>query len=69
MGHAHQVVGGLAARREHGDDALAVLAGGDDPLRGALDVLRSGNGGAAELHHHYLAGRWHEATEDKADRL
>ena len=46
-----QLVGGLAARREHRDDPAARLAGGDDPPRGALDLLGAGNRGAAELHH------------------
>ncbi len=46
-----QLVGRLAAGREHGDDAVAGLAGGDDPPRGALDLLGAGDGGAAELHH------------------
>ena len=46
-----QLVGRLAARREHGDHAVARLARGDDPPRGALDLLGAGDGGAAELHH------------------
>ena len=50
-GHRDQVVGGLAARREHGHDPLAALARGDDPPRGAADVVGARDGGAAELHH------------------
>ena len=46
-----QFVGRLAPRREHGDDPVAGLAGGDDPPRGALDLLGAGHRGAAELHH------------------
>ena len=46
-----ELVGRLAPRREHGDDTAAGLAGGDDPPRGALDLLGAGDGGAAELHH------------------
>ena len=46
-----QLVGRLAAGGEHGDDAVAGLAGGDDPPRGALDLLGAGDRGAAELHH------------------
>ena len=46
-----QFVGRLAAGREHGDDAVAGLAGGDDPPRGALDLLGAGDRGATELHH------------------
>ena len=34
------------------DDALPVLAGADHARGGALDALRVGDGGAAELHHH-----------------
>ncbi len=49
-----QLVGGLAPRREHRDDPVAGLAGGDDPPRGALDLLGTGDRGAAELHHHGL---------------
>ena len=46
-----QLVGRLAARREHGDDPVAGFAGGDDPPGGALDLLGAGHRGAAELHH------------------
>ncbi len=46
-----QLVGRLAAGREHGDDPVARLARGDDPRRGALDLLGAGHRGAAELHH------------------
>ncbi len=46
-----QLVGRLAARGEHGDDLLALLARLDDPARGALDALGVGDGRAAELHH------------------
>ena len=49
-----QFVGGLAARREHRDDALPVLAGGDDAAGGAFDLLGVGDRGAAELHHDYF---------------
>ena len=52
FGHRDQLVGGLPARGEHRDDAMALLAGGNDAPRGALDALRVGHGGAAELHHH-----------------
>ena len=51
VGGVDELVGGLAPRREHRDDLLAALARGDDPARGALDVLGLGDGGAAELHH------------------
>ena len=59
VGHLDQLVGGLAARREHRDHPLALLAGGDDPPGGAPDVVGPRDRGAAELHHHYLAGRCH----------
>ena len=51
VGRRDQLVGRLAARREHRDDAVALLARGDDPPRRALDALGVGDGGAAELHH------------------
>ena len=57
VGAGDEVVGRLAARREHRDDLLAALARGDDPPRGALDVLGLGDRGAAELHHHRLGHR------------
>ena len=51
VGHRDQLVGGLAARREHRHDARAGVALVDDPPRGALDARGVGDGGAAELHH------------------
>ncbi|MEZ5076996.1 MAG: hypothetical protein R2725_06105 [Solirubrobacterales bacterium] len=48
---ADQLVGRLAPCREHRDHPVAGLAGGDDPPGGALDLLRAGHRGAAELHH------------------
>jgi len=36
--------------REIGDDAIARLALGDDPSRGALQTLGVGDRGASELH-------------------
>ena len=36
---------------------LPGLARGDDPPRGALDLLGAGDRGAAELHHHGLRAR------------
>ena len=45
-----QPVGLLAARAEHGDDARALLALGDDALRGALEPPRIGDGRSSELH-------------------
>jgi hypothetical protein len=45
-----QLVGVLAARREHGHHALALLRSGDDAASGALDACGVGDGGAAELH-------------------
>ena len=50
LGHRDQLVGRLAARRQHGDDAVARFALLDDPPRGALDALGVGDRGAAELH-------------------
>ena len=45
-------VGLLAAGREHGDDPMTRLLLGDDPVRGTLDALGVGHGGAPELHDH-----------------
>ena len=47
---ADEVVGRVAHRREDGDDALALLARGDDPLRDRLQPLGVGDRRAAELH-------------------
>ena len=49
--HAHQLVGRGAARRQHGDDALALLARARRSAGSAEDVLGVGDGRAAELHH------------------
>src|SRR5665811_2184330 len=49
-----QLVGRVAARREHRDDAVAGIARGDDPLRRAPNLLGACNRGAAELHHDYV---------------
>ena len=43
-------VGRLAARAEHGDDAVARLALGHDALRSAPQALGVGDGGPSELH-------------------
>jgi hypothetical protein len=53
-GVGDQPVGLLAARREHGDDVVTLLALLDDPLRRALEALGVGHRRAAELHHHGL---------------
>ena len=46
-----QLVGRVAHRREHADDAVAGLARGHEPPRDLLDLLGVGDRGAAELHH------------------
>src|SRR3954453_21353866 len=67
-GRLEQAVGRLAARREHGDDRVTLLARGHDPPGGALELLGTGDRGAAELHHHdsacLLLAR-HRANEDR----
>ena len=50
VGERHQLVGVLAARRQHRDHLVALLGALDDALGGALDALGVGDGGAAELH-------------------
>ena len=52
--HLHELIGGLAARGEHRDHALALLASGDDARGRALDLLGARHRGAAELHHHQV---------------
>ena len=39
-----QLVGGVAHGRDHDDDVVAVLLGGDDPLGDTLHVLGGGDG-------------------------
>jgi len=51
LGHRNQLVGRGAPRGQHRDDAEVRLALVHDPPRGALDALRVGDGGAAELHY------------------
>ena len=51
VGRGDQLVGRLPARGQHRDDAVALLARGDDPPGGALEALGVGDGRPAELHH------------------
>ena len=51
LGGRDQLVGGLPARGQDGDDLLALFARLDDPARGTLDALGIGDGGTSELHH------------------
>ena len=51
VGEVEQLVGRVPHRREHADDAVALLTGGDEPCRDALQLLGVADGGAAELHH------------------
>ena len=46
-----QLVGRVAHRGEHADDAVARLARGDEPRATRLQLLRVADRGAAELHH------------------
>ena len=46
-----ELVGRVAHRREHGDDAAALLLRGDDPARDVQQPLGVADGRAAELHH------------------
>ena len=56
VGERDQVVGRVAHRREDGDDALALLARGDDPLGDGLEPLGVGDRRAAELHDERACG-------------
>jgi hypothetical protein len=47
----------MAHRGEDADDAMALLARGDEPRRDPLQLLRVADGGAAELEHERAAGR------------
>ena len=56
----------------HRDDAVALLARGDDPARGALEVLGVGDRGAAELHDDraqaHASGEGYEGAGAGSDR-
>ena len=51
VGEVDQPVRGLAHRRDRADDPQAAFLGGGEPARHMPDLLRVGNGRAAELHH------------------
>ena len=51
VSEVEQLVGRVAHRREDADDAVALLARGDEARGDALQLLRVADGGAAELHH------------------
>ena len=50
VGESDEVVGRVAHGREDGDDPLALLARGNDPLRDRLQPFGVGDRSAAELH-------------------
>ena len=50
-GEVEQLVGRVPHRREDADDAMPVLACGDEPRGHALQLLGVADGRAAELHH------------------
>ena len=54
VGLRHQLVGVLAARRQHRHHVVALGGALHDPPGGALDALRVGHRGAAELHDNRL---------------
>jgi hypothetical protein len=54
--HRNELVGGLAAGGEHGDDRAAVLARLHHAPRRADQPLGVGHRGPAELHHDYAVG-------------
>ena len=49
VGEAHEVVGGLAHRRDHDDDVVAVAPGAHDVVGDGPDAVGVGDRGAAEL--------------------
>ena len=49
VGEAHEVVGGLAHRRDHDHDVVARAAGAHDVLGDGPDAIGVGDRGAAEL--------------------
>ena len=49
VGEAHEVVGGLAHRRDDHDDVVAVAAGAHDVLGDGADAVGIGDRRAAEL--------------------
>ena len=51
VGEVEQLVGRVPHGGEDADDAVALLARGDEPCRDALQLVRVADGGAAELHH------------------
>ena len=56
VGEVDQLVGRVAHRREHADDAVPLLARGDEPRGDALELLRIADRGAAELQHDACRG-------------
>ena len=57
VGEAHEVVGRLAHRRDHGDDVVAGTAGADDVIGHGPDAIRVGDRGPAELLNQETHGR------------
>ncbi len=51
VGEVEQLVGRVPHRGQDADDAMALLARGDEPRSDALQLVRVTDGGAAELHH------------------
>ncbi len=67
-GEVEQLVGRVAHRREHADDAASVLAGGDEAARDGLESFGVGDGRAAELHHHGAELRGALGRRDRGKR-
>ena len=66
-GQGHQGVGRLAARRDHGEDVVALLAGVRHAPRHVLDLVRVGDRAAAELHHPQADGRPPGSSENSEE--
>src|SRR5207245_6952923 len=64
-----QLVGRVAHRRKDPDDAVPGLASRREPACDVLDLLRVGDGGAAELHHDEIAAARRGVGGDGGNRF
>ena len=69
VGEVEQLVGRVPHRGEDADDAVALLARGDEACGDALQLVRVGDRGAAELHHDRAEMRRLRVGVDRRDGL